>query len=143
MVGEANKNLVRRFFEAVNRADYSVLDHVLARNFVRHCQATPDVTVESAEDYKQFDRASRRTFPDQHVVLEQVVADGEYVACWCRYQGTQEGYLGGFQASNKRTDVEFAAFFRVEDGRLAEAWETWDNLTVLHQLGHYPPSGTD
>jgi hypothetical protein len=28
----------------------------------------------------------------------------------------------------------------VEDGKLAEFWITWDNLTILTQLGYFPPA---
>jgi predicted ester cyclase len=36
--------------------------------------------------------------------------------------------------------LEFAAFLRVEDGRIAEMWVTWDNMAALTQLGHLPPA---
>jgi predicted ester cyclase len=34
--------------------------------------------------------------------------------------------------------LEFAAFLRVEDGKIAEMWVTWDNAAALAQLGHLP-----
>lgn len=139
MSAEENKALVRRFVEAVNAGDYGTLDELLAPHFTRHCQATPEVTVRSAEDFKNFDRQSRASFPDQHVVLEKLVAEGDLVALWCRYQGTQKGPMGPFPASGKRVDCDFAGFFRVANGRLAELWVIWDNLAMLAQLGHFPP----
>ena len=27
---------------------------------------------------------------------------------------------------------------RIADGRIAEMWMIWDNMTVLSQLGHFP-----
>jgi predicted ester cyclase len=28
--------------------------------------------------------------------------------------------------------------FRMADGKIAEWWVTWDNMTILRQLGHMP-----
>ncbi len=33
--------------------------------------------------------------------------------------------------------------FRLEDGKIAEMWVTWDNLSALMQLGHFPPPNQD
>ena len=41
------------------------------------------------------------------------------VTAWATYEGTQAGPLGPFPASGKKMQVEFAAVFRVENGRLA------------------------
>ena len=61
---EANKDIVRRFAEAVNNNDYEALDNVVASNFIRHSQATPEVNIRSLEEFKQFAKASSVTFPD-------------------------------------------------------------------------------
>jgi hypothetical protein len=31
--------------------------------------------------------------------------------------------------------------FRLSEGRVAEMWVTWDNLSMLMQLGHWSPPG--
>jgi ketosteroid isomerase-like protein len=64
---EENKALVRRFAEAINHADHQALDELLTPDFVRHCQATPEVNVRSREDFKRFDTESLATFPNQHI----------------------------------------------------------------------------
>ncbi len=43
-----------------------------------------------------------------------------------------------FPPSGKRARFDFAGVFRGEDGRIAEMWIVWDNVTVLSQLGHFP-----
>ncbi len=35
-------------------------------------------------------------------------------------------------------EVEFFAILRLEEGKIAEMWVTWDNLAGLSQLGHMP-----
>ena len=40
---EANKNLIHRFTAATNAADWDAFDELLTTDFIRHCQATPNV----------------------------------------------------------------------------------------------------
>jgi predicted ester cyclase len=136
---EENKALVRRFAEAINHADHQALDELLTPDFVRHCQATPEVNVRSREDFKRFDTESLATFPNQHIDAEHVVAEGDLVAFYCRYSGTQRGPMAPFPPSGKRMEIDFSGVFRVAGGKLAELWVTWDNVAGLTQLGHWPP----
>ncbi len=40
-----NKQLVRSFADAGNQNDLDAFDSILAQDFRRHCEATPEVTV--------------------------------------------------------------------------------------------------
>ena len=62
-----------------------------------------------------------------------------FVAVWALYEGTQEGQMGPSPPSGRRMELDFGGVFRIEDGMIAELWLTWDNLSVLTQLGHSPP----
>ena len=133
---EENKAIVRRFVEAGNARDYGGLEAVVAPDFIRHCPSTPDVVVRSRADFRRFLETDAETFPDNRVRLDTLVAEGDHVAFWATYTGTQEGPMGRFPASGKRVSAEFAGVFRIEDGRVAEARLVWDNVSLLKQLGH-------
>jgi steroid delta-isomerase-like uncharacterized protein len=135
---EENKALVQRFGEAMNTRRLGLLDDIVAPDFVRHCQATPQVDVRSLQGFKEFLRQDNAVFPDSVQTLRHQVAEGNLVAVWATYEGTQKGPMGPFPASGKRVQLEFAAFIRVETGRIAEMWVTWDNMAALTQLGHLP-----
>jgi predicted ester cyclase len=137
---EENKALVQRFVAALNAREFNHLDELVAPDFIRHCQATPGVEVRSFEQFKDFQRQDAATFPDSQQTLKHLVAEGNLVAAWASYEGTQMGPMGPFAPSGRKMQVDFAAVFRVENGKLAELWVTWDNLAVLTQLGHLPPS---
>ena len=49
---EKNKQLFIRGIEAINNRNWDALDDLVATNYVRHCQATPDVIVNSLADFK-------------------------------------------------------------------------------------------
>ena len=138
---KANKQLFVQGVEAVNSRNWAALDTQIVANYVRHCQATPEVQVRSLEDFKLYLKQDVATFPDSRITIDKVVTEGDLVAFYCTYTGTQKGPMGPFPASNKRMTLEFAGIHRVENGKLAETWLTWDNMTALAQLGHFPPSG--
>ena len=47
---EANKDLIRRFAEVINAADWDGLDDLLTEDFKRHSQATADMPVLSSRE---------------------------------------------------------------------------------------------
>jgi predicted ester cyclase len=135
---EQNKTLVERFVAALNARRLDLLDELVTPDFIRHCQATPGVEVRSLEQFKDFQRLDAAAFPDSHQTLKHLIAEGNMVAAWATYEGTQTGPMGPFAPSGKKMQVDFAAVFRVENGKLAELWVTRDNLAALAQLGHFP-----
>jgi len=139
MDADANKTLVRTFADAGNRNDLDAFDSLLSTDFVRHCEATPEVSVRSCDDFKQFYEDTSATFPDQKLDLQTLVAEGDRVAFWGTFSGTQEGTMGPFPATGKRMESECAGIFRIDNGRIVELWVTWDNLAGLAQLGLFPP----
>jgi steroid delta-isomerase-like uncharacterized protein len=137
---EENKVLVRRFGEAMNTRQLDLLDELVAAGFVRHCQATPEVDVRSLQGFKDFLRQDAAVFPDSVQTLQHIVAEGDLVAIWATYSGTQRGQMGPFPPSGKKMQLDFGAVLRVEDGKIAELWVTWDNMAALAQLGHLAPA---
>ena len=84
----------------------------------------------------RFLKSEYVTFPDATEVLEDLVAEGDKVAARHRFRGTQLGPLGTYPASGRVLEATYLAIYRIEDGRIAEAWAEWDNLAGLRQLGH-------
>lgn len=136
---EQNKELVRRFTAAVNARDREALSRLVAADVGRHCPATPDATVASFDDLWAFLEQDFAAVPDSVVTLETLVAEGDLVAFWATYSGTQTGPMGPFPASGERATVEFSGILRVRDGSIAEMKVVWDNVDMLTQLGHMPP----
>ncbi len=136
---EANKDLVRRFTEALNAEDWDALDELVTDDFTRHSEATPGPTVSSREEFIQLQESFLVAFPDQRVTIERLIAEGDEVAALAKYSGTQNGPLGEYPATGIPVEATFLAFFRIEAGRIAELWVEWDNMAMLAKLGHFPP----
>jgi predicted ester cyclase len=134
------KPLLQRFEHAMNARQSEQLDELVAPNFVRHCQATPWINVRSLEQFKEFLRLDAAMFPDNVQTFERILVEGDMAAIWATYEGTQTGHMGPFPPSGKKAKFNFSGVLRVERGKIAELWLTWDNLTILTQLGHMPPA---
>lgn len=132
------RDLIQRLEDAMNSRQLDQLDAVVADDFVRHCQATPDFDVRSRDDFKDFLRQNTAAFPDNVQTFVQVVVEGDRAGIWTTYEGTQSGPFGPFPASDRKVSFDFGGIFRVQDGKLAELWVTWDNMMILGQLGHLP-----
>ena len=57
------------------------------------------------------------------------------------YERTHLGPLGPFAPTGKHAKFSFAGILRVEDDKIAEFWVTWDQMTILGQLGLLPDGG--
>lgn len=133
---EENKALVRRLGEAIDTRRLDLLDDIVAQNFIRHCQATPQVDVRNLAAFKDFLRQDAAAFPDSTQTLKHLLAEADLVAIWVTYAGSQQGQMGPFPPSGRRVQIDFGAVLRVENGKVAEMWVTWDNMAMLAQLGH-------
>jgi steroid delta-isomerase-like uncharacterized protein len=134
---EANKELFRQYVEAYNSNDTDRLDELMTADFARHSDAATEV--HSLEEFKADVRQGYEAFPDGHMEVHMLVAEGDKVAGYMTWTGTQEGAWGPFPATSAKAEMKFIYLFRVEEGKLAEMWVEWDNIGFLTQLGHFPP----
>src|SRR6186997_3018879 len=99
-MSEANKALVRRHFEEVfNQRNLAACDEIMADEFTEHAAAP---FAPSAPGKVPGPRAMRETtewllaqFPDIHMTIEALVADGDLVVARVLSEGTNLGPLNG------------------------------------------------
>lgn len=132
------KALVRAMLDAMNRRELGELDALLTDDFTRYCEATPEPVMRGLDAYKAFLRADAVAFPDNVQTLVHCLADGDEVAMYVTYEGTHHGPLGPMPATGKPVRFDFAGVGTVRDGKLADLRLTWDNMTILRQLGALP-----
>ena len=136
--GKKNKELVAEVFAVIEAGSFDKLDQYIAADYVRHCQATPDINVTSLEGLKEFLNGDLETVSDPKMVIHRMLAEDDLVAFWATYSGIQDGPMGPFPATGKRMELDFAGMHRISDGKIVETWVIWDRLTGLTQLGLFP-----
>jgi len=140
---EAHKDVVVRMTDAINVRDFDALDNLVSENLVRHSSATPGVVVNSLEQFKAFLHQDLAAVPDAQQEIHLILAEDNLVAVRAIYRGTQTGQMGPFPPSGRAIELPFIGILRLEDGKIAEIWVEWDNVSALSQLGHFPPPAAE
>jgi steroid delta-isomerase-like uncharacterized protein len=138
-----NKAIAIQAFDVLNNHEYEKLDQLYTQDFHRYCQATPEAIVESLDDFKALLSEWDKQFPDAKMELQLIAAEKDLVAFYVIYSGTHEGQMDEFPPTGKIMTIECAGFHRFEQGKIAETWITWDNLSAFIQLGLFPPPTQD
>jgi predicted ester cyclase len=121
MSTEANKALVHRMFEEVyNQGHYEVADEVFTENYVSHNGL--GLTVLGPEGIKRIAAMQRAAFPDLHSSLEDLIAEGDKVVVRGVDRLTHTGEFLGYPPTGKTFFITWIDIFRIENGKLAEAW---------------------
>lgn len=84
--------------------------------------------------------------PDVHWTLEQVIAEGDWIATRWTVRGTHTGDItfpgvGHAPATGKSIQYSYIVHHRIADGKIVESWDVSDRLSLLQQVGLIPPPG--
>lgn len=142
MSAKENEAVVRRLMDGAY-AYPQVHDELVADDYVGHFPPNP--TLHGPEGLKRFNAEAATAFPDAHVTIEDLLAEGDEVMVRWTLRGTHEGELrGGIPATGRRVEeVSGITISRIEKGKVAENWGNYDLLGMLQQLGVIPaPDGT-
>ena len=132
-MSEENKNLARHSWELVSQRNPDLLEEVYAADIVWH---EPDQDVQGLEEAKQFYSMYLSAFPDLSATVEDVLAAGEKAVTRWTIRGTHQGEIEEFgPPTGKQVEIKGITIHRIEDGKIVEEWERYDNLSVMRQLG--------
>jgi steroid delta-isomerase-like uncharacterized protein len=140
MTPEQNKALVRRWLEAINKADASVTDDVFAPDCVRRQIYHASV----ARVGRGPDAIKRRigewlvAFPDWQFTVEDMLAEGDMVITRCTVRGTHRGELFGLPPTGREVAYTEILISRIVEGRIVEQSVLIDRLGLLQELGALP-----
>jgi predicted ester cyclase len=116
MNSEEAKALVRRHFEEfVNQQDLAAADRNFAPDYQEHGTDAPPNQAMGPEGPKRYLAAAFQRFPDIHVTIEDIVAEGDRVVVRNTWRAT-DATLG--------QKIEFGGIviWRIVGGKLAERW---------------------
>jgi predicted ester cyclase len=134
-VSEQTKQLVRRYFEELDRTKASPVD-LIGPGFTFQAAGFPAMDLEST---KQFTQLFFGAFPDLTHPLDELIAEGDNVALRCRYEGTHTGEdFMGVPASGRHFSAVGAGVVRVLNGKVAEFWVSPDRTSIMQQIGAPP-----
>jgi predicted ester cyclase len=113
---EEIKEFIRHHFEDfVNRKDLGAADRNFAPAFVDHRDDVPPNLLPGVEGAKQYLAAAFKRFPDIHVTIEDMIAEGDKVVvrnCWTATDSQ----------SGQKIEFRGIVIWRIEDRKIVERW---------------------
>ncbi len=90
---------------------------------------------------RQFYEAFWAAFPDSHLTIDDVLTEGDKLACRFSLRATHQGELMGIPASGKPIQLPGITILRFREGKCVERWSQADFLGLLQQIGAIPSPG--
>lgn len=135
-----NKAIVRRYMDEVwNEGNLGVVDELFATNYVLH-DPMPGLA-NNREGLKQRVIMMHTAFPDYHLTVEDLIAEGDKVAYRWMVRGTHQHELMGIAPTHKQVTVTGATISHIGVGKFVADWTEFDALGLMQQLDVIPPLG--
>jgi steroid delta-isomerase-like uncharacterized protein len=111
---EENKAIVQRYVEEPwNKGNVDALDEL--------CGPTFNIEgLGGVEAFKRFIPPYRKSFPDLHFTVEEVIAEGDKVAYRWTARGTHQGEYEGIAPTGKPITATGITILRIVDGKVVE-----------------------
>jgi steroid delta-isomerase-like uncharacterized protein len=147
---ERNREIVKRWFDLINRGEWRQAAEVFAPDVQHHLgnwQTGTEAIVRGRQVLIDNLEDIYRTFPDWKMEIVETVAEGDSVVVRCRVSGTHKGVeqrringglLVGVPPTGKHFVVQHIHWFKVRNGQIAEHATSRDDLGMTQQLGLLP-----
>ncbi len=130
-----NAAVIERFYhELWNRWDLAAADEIVAED-VRF-RGSLGAEIRGRAAFKAYVETVRDACPDWHNAIDELLEIGDRVVARLTWTGTHTGGpLLGVEATGRRISYVGAAFFRLAEGRITEAWIVGDTQELWKALG--------
>jgi predicted ester cyclase len=120
-MSEENKKLVRRWFEEVwNQQSEDAIDEMFAQGGKAYGFPEPNSVLVGPESFKSIHRIFLGAFPDLHITVREIVAEGDRVAVAWSATMTHLGEHLGFAPTLKKESLDGSSFLTVSGGQIQE-----------------------
>ena len=137
-MSEENKELERRMYEEIyNKKNLGAVEQFYAADWV--CHPWPPGMPPSLDGMKQSMKHDYLALPDMQVRLEDMLAEGDKIACRWTATATHKGEFMGMPPTNKQLTITGVHIDRIAGGKIVETWNYSDMMGLMQQLGMKPP----
>jgi steroid delta-isomerase-like uncharacterized protein len=124
---EENKAFVQRYVEEPwNKGNVDALDELCGPNFSLRGQGV--------EPFKAVIASFRKSFPDLHFTVEEMIAEGDKVAYRWTARGTHQAEYAGIAPTGKTITTTGITIIRIVDGQVVEDRFESGGPTIKEQL---------
>jgi steroid delta-isomerase-like uncharacterized protein len=137
-IAEIYSAMVHRYIDGVNDDDEAALREVFAVDFNDHNSAQVSGLPPGVEGVVTAHHMLNQSFSELTFTIDEIMVEGDQVAIRVHANGKHTGDFYGFPPTGK--DVSWTAhrILRVKDGMFVEAWNEFDQVGILQQMGVVP-----
>ena len=129
-MSEQNIALVHRWFAEVwNKGNEEVIDELFAQDGLAH--GLGPQPIRGPAEFKQMHRAFLASFSEIRAEVNDVIAVGDMVSLRATISMKHN-------TTGKTGNISGGGFMRIEEGKIAEAWNAWDFIGFFAQTGALP-----
>ena len=138
-MSDANVALMKRWFEEVwNQRRKSTITELFAPNGISHGVDENGADMIGPHAFLPFYERFLGAFPDMKLKIEDAFGyDDKVLIRWSAIM-QHSGDSLGMPATNKRVAIGGMTLARISNGKIVEAWDNWDKLAMLQQIGAIP-----
>lgn len=142
-VEEQNKAIARRYYdEIMNQGKLDVIDELMSPDFLFTIPTHPD-PYHGPDGFKNLVTMLRGAFPDVHLTVEHLLAEGDTVVGHWTGSGSHTGgplhtVMGDIPPTGKKFVIDGMSWLKIVDGKIVESLANEDTLGLLMQIGVIP-----
>jgi predicted ester cyclase len=87
------------------------------------------------EGFKQFIYLLWKAFPDIRIMFDDIIIEGNKVACRYNLTGTHKGEFMDLRPTDKQFRVNGMTIFSFRDTKCVQRWNLVDMISLMEQLG--------
>ena len=136
----SNKATFARLHDALNSGDLELVAKTVDEVFDPDVRISTPLPIDAtgAEALNQIWATLLRAYPDLHVSVEDLIAEGDKLVSRQTVTGTHQGEYLGRPATGRSVTYNEIFIVRFADGRIVEIWGVVDLLSQMKQLGFIP-----
>ena len=120
-MSDANKDIIRRYYDSMNRGDVAARDSFWAEDFVWHGNQAGGAGQGLDSSIDLHDQI-KNAFSELHATIDDMVAEDDKVAVRFTATGIHTGPLPGIEPTGKPFTWTGLAIYRIVNGKIAEDW---------------------
>jgi steroid delta-isomerase-like uncharacterized protein len=142
-VQEQNKEIAHRYYkEIMNQGNLAVIDELMSPDFLFTIPTHPE-PYRGPEGFKNLVTMLRGAFPDVHLSVEHLIAEGDTIVGHWTGRGTHTGgplhtVMGDIPPTGKRFTIDGMSWLRIVNGKIVESLANEDTVGLLMQIGVIP-----
>jgi predicted ester cyclase len=90
--------------------------------------------LDGMDGFRDFYRQFRAAMSDIHVTVEETITEGDLIAARCAVTARHTGEWMGKPPKGNRVKFTGMAMARLKDGKIHEAWNNFDFLSMVQQM---------